>query len=148
MSGGNGSKTHDIILQVNTTTIPAPTNPPGDIDSYCSFKGQTNGVTNENFEISVKNGDKVTWSGIPDPANAADVVKITKIDYEEGTNLFGNEDLTPKKDESTITGTISNGKKAQVETYKIEFQVYNNNVLRSSGSSAVYQIDPKIRMKT
>ena len=148
MCNGNGSTNHAIILKVNTSTIPPPTNPPGDIDPYCSFEGQTGGVTNENFEITVKNGDKVTWSGVPSPANPADVVKITRIDYEAGKNLFGNRDLTPKGNENTITGTVSNGQNNDVETYKIEFQVYNNNVLRSSGSSNVYQIDPRIRINT
>ena len=146
MCNGNGSTNHAIILKVNTSTIPAPTNPPGDIDSYCSFEGQTNGVTNENFEITVNNGDTVTWSGIPSPANANDVVKITKIDYESGTNLFGSTDLTPTGNENTITGTVSNAHNNDVETYKIEFQVYNNNVLKSSGTSNVYQIDPRIRV--
>ena len=109
MCGGNGSTAHSIILKVNTSSIPAPTDPPNNVDAYCSFDGQTNGVSNENFEITVANGDTVTWSGIPDPANAADVVKITEIDYEDGTNLFGTADL-------------------------------------SSGTSSVYQIDPKIKM--
>ena len=146
MCGGNGSTNHAIVLKVNTSTRPAPTNPPGDIDSYCSFEGQTNGVTNENFEISVNNGDTITWSGIPSPANANDVVKITKIDYESGTNLFGTSDLTPTGNANTITGTVANAHSNDVETYKIEFEVYNNNVLRSSGTSSVYQIDPKIRV--
>ena len=148
MCGGNGSTNHAIILKVNTSTIPAPTNPPGDIDDYCSFEGQTNGVTNENFEISVNNGDTITWSGIPSPANANDVVKITKIDYESGTNLFGTSDLTPTGNANTITGTVANAHSNDVETYKIEFQVFNNNVLKSSGTSSVYQIDPKIRVNT
>ena len=148
MCGGNGSTNHAIVLKVNTSTIPAPTNPPGDIDSYCSFEGQTNGVTNENFEISVNNGDTITWSGIPSPANANDVVKITKIDYESGTNLFGTTDLTPTGNANTITGTVANAHSNDVETYKIEFQVFNNNVLKSSGTSSVYQIDPKIRVNT
>lgn len=148
MCNGNGSTNHAIILKVNTSTIPAPTNPPGDIDSYCSFEGQTNGVTNENFEISVNNGDTITWSGIPSPANANDVVKITKIDYESGTNLFGTADLTPTGNANTITGTVANAHSNDVETYKIEFQVFNNNVLRSSGTSSVYQIDPRIRVNT
>ena len=146
MCGGNGSTNHAIVLKVNTSTIPAPTNPPGDIDSYCSFEGQTNGVTNENFEITVNNGDTITWSGIPSPANANDVVKITKIDYESGTNLFGTSDLTPTGNANTITGTVANAHSNDVETYKIEFEVYNNNVLRSSGTSSVYQIDPRIRV--
>ena len=146
MCGGNGSTAHSIILKVNTSSIPAPTDPPNNVDAYCSFDGQTNGVSNENFEITVANGDTVTWSGIPDPANAADVVKITEIDYEDGTNLFGTADLYPATGANIITGTIANSSKTDVETYMIKFEVYNNNVLKSSGTSSVYQIDPKIKM--
>ncbi len=138
---------HSIILKVNTTGIPAPENPPNNVDSYCSFVGQTNGVTNENFEISVANGDTVTWSGIPDPANASDVVKITEIDYEAGTNLFGTTDLKPIGGAATITGTIANNTTTDVETYIIKFEVYNNNILKSSGGTSVYQIDPRIKMQ-
>lgn len=147
MCNGNGPTNHSIILQVKTSVIPAPENPPNDVDAYCSFVGQTDGVTNENFEIEVANGDTVTWSGVPDPAIAADVVKITDIDYESGTNLFGTTDLKPVAGANVITGTVSNGTTAQVETYTIKFEVYNNSVLRSSGSSTVYQIDPRIKVK-
>jgi hypothetical protein len=138
---------HFIILKVDTTNIAAPEDPPNNVDEWCSFEGQSNGVTNENFEISVKNTDTITWSGVS-TTNTADTVKITEIDYESGTNLFGTADLLPAAGASAITGTAVNGSNADVETYKIKFSVYNNGVLKSSDNSSVYQIDPKIRMKT
>jgi membrane-associated protease RseP (regulator of RpoE activity) len=138
---------HSIILKVNTSGIPAPENPPNNVDAYCSFEGQTGGVTNENFEVSVANGDTVTWSGVPNPANANDVIKITEIDYEAGTNLFGTADLSPIGGAATITGTIANLTTTDVETYTIKFEVYNNSILKSSGGTSVYQIDPKLKMK-
>lgn len=138
---------HSIILEVDTTDIPAPEDPPNNVDDWCSFKGKSAGVTNENFEISVNNKDTITWSGVS-TTNTADTVKITEIDYESGTNLFGTGDLSPTGDASTITGTVVNGSKADVETYKIKFSVYNNGVLKSSDNSSVYQIDPRIRINS
>lgn len=139
---------HSIILKVDTTDIPAPTEPhdANNVDPWCSFEGQSAGVTNELFEIEAAIDDTITWSGVS-TTNTADTVKITEIDYEKGTNLFGTQDLYPATGASTITGTVVNGANADVETYIIKFEVYNNNVLKSSPTSSVYEIDPKIKVK-
>ncbi len=129
---------HQIQLNVNTTAIPYPATTE-QTDANCSFQGQTNGVTNELFNVDVNNGDSVTWIGVSSSAPTTDTVSITEIDYESGTNVFGSNDLTPESGASTISGTVSNAHDADVETYTIKFAVYKNGVLHGN-----YQIDPKI----
>lgn len=127
---------HLISLQVNTGSITAST-----IDANCSFEGNTNGVSNENFVIIAANGDLITWSGRSmDSVN--DTVNITEIDYEDGTHLFGTDDLTPTAaDPYRVSGTVINANNADSESYTIKFDVYNGTVKRGS-----YAIDPKIQI--
>jgi hypothetical protein len=127
---------HLIILQVNTQSITPTT-----IDANCSFKGNTDGVSNENFVIIAANGDVITWSGNSmDSVN--DTVNITGIDYEDGTHLFGTDDLTPTPaDPYRVSGTVINASNTDSETYTITFDVYNGTTKRGS-----YAIDPRIQI--
>lgn len=129
---------HTIILDVDTYYIPLQPTTPALIDAYCSFVGNTDGVTNENFQITVEDGDTITWSG-RSSSMSQDSVKITEIDYEEGIHLLGDSDLSAAPGASTITGTVINGTTAQVESYIIKFDVFNGGSFRGS-----YAIDPKI----
>ncbi len=142
MCGGNGSVAHSIILQVDTNAIPIPPTTTALIDANCSFQGNSNGVTNENFVINVANNDTITWSGISVTNPATDTVVITEIDYEDGKNLFGNSDLQAPAGAATITGTIVNAQNNDAESYVIKFAVYNSGVLKGT-----YQIDPKISVR-
>lgn len=135
------STPHSIVLQVNTTSIPPSPTTTELIDANCSFQGNSNGVTNENFVIIAANNDTITWSGIS-ITNPADTVVITEIDYEDGKNLFGNSDLQAPSGASTITGTIVNAQNNDAESYVIKFAVYNSGILRGT-----YQIDPKIQIR-
>ena len=137
---------HNIVLKVNTASIPAaPLNQPitaAQTDANCSF-GQTTG-SNELFNVNVVNTDTVTWYGQPDPNNDLDIVYVTHIDYEEGTNLFGNTDLTPATVGASIVGTVQNAGTASLqEQYIIKFTVYKNG---SSTPWGYYEIDPVITM--
>ena len=129
---------HLISLQVNTQSITPTT-----IDANCSFEGNTNGTTNENFVIIAADGDIITWSG-RSMYSVDDTVNITDIDYEDGTNLFGTVDLTPTPaDPYRVSGTVANASNADSESYIIRFNVYNGTTLRGS-----YAIDPKIMINS
>ena len=131
---------HPIVLTVNTASIPASPTTTALTDQNCSF-GQTSG-SNEEYNVNVVNNDTVTWSGSTLTANH--IVYITNIDYESGTNLFGNTDLTPASAGASIVGTVQNaGTAGLVDTYKILFQVYKDDVLWGS-----YEIDPKITVSS
>lgn len=129
---------HLISLQVNTQSITPTT-----IDANCSFEGNTNGVSNENFVIIAANGDLITWSG-RSMDSVDDTVNITGINYEEGTHLFGTDDLTPTSaDPFRVSGTVINADNADTESYIITFDVYNGTTKRGS-----YAIDPKIMINS
>ena len=136
------SSNHAIVLQVNTTNIPVPPTTQDLVDANCSFLGNSNGVTNENYEITAANNDTVTWSGVS-VSNPVDKVYITEIDYEDGKNLFGSSDLQAPSGQASITSTIVNAQNNDAESYVIKFAVYNNGIFRGN-----YQIDPKIRINT
>lgn len=136
------STAHSIVLQVNTANIPPSPTTTELIDANCSFQGNSNGVSNENFVIIAANNDTITWSGISVTNPGVDTVVITDIDYEDGKNLFGNSDLQAASGAASITGTIVNAQNNDAESYVIKFAVYNSGVLRGN-----YQIDPKIQIR-
>ena len=133
---------YGIVLNVNTGSIPQTITAPDTIDNYCSFTGQVNDQTPENFNINVDNGDTLTWSGVSSSNPTTDTVPITEIDYDSGNHLFGNDDLRPATGATTITGTVTGATDPEVdyeEEYIIKFTDKKNGVLWGS-----YEIDPKI----
>ncbi len=129
----------NIILFVDTEDITE-----GNTENK-SWLGQPNRKgLNQDFITHVNLGDSITWMGLS-TSSPNDIVNITQINYDGGSNLFGktklkNDKGNPKK----VIGTIYNlPKKNNEETYTISFTVYNcNNGGKRNGK---FQIDPKLK---
>lgn len=138
---------HVVTLYVNTANIEQ-----GTIPANANF-GQPMGLANEDFTTYVRKGDLVIWNGvsISDPSEE---VYITNITDEPGTdvnnkgyvNFFDRNILTVdntnkiggKSKKGTIVGAIINGKRGDVQKYKLTFTVKDKD-----GS---FTIDPKMHM--
>ncbi len=125
-----------VTLNVNTGQIAKP-----NVNPYCNF-GQPSNITNENYTISANVGDNITWQGVSSSAPSTDIVNITSINYQGGTNVFGKNVLNgngenPEKVVGLVT-TSSTGK--QDCKYTIKFTVLNNGKKRNG----TFQIDPRI----
>ena len=123
------AQTHTVILHVNTAEI---TNQ--NISTTCNF-GQEEGISNEEFTIEVNVGDIIIWQGVSSTSDT-DVVDITKIKYERGTNVFNIDEIDGI---STVVGTVLRPTGNQDNKYKISFKI--------NGTGATYAIDPKVIVK-
>jgi len=132
------SETHYITLNVETSTINSQN------ESAVSNFGQGEGISNEDFEISVRVGDTIIWQGQSSSSPDKDVVNIVSINYEGAPNIFDENILKgdggfPER----VVRTVVGGKEGEFIKYKISFTVLNNGNKRQG----TYHIDPKIIIK-
>ena len=131
------SETHYITLNVDTSTINSQN------ESSVSNFGQEEGISNEDFTISVRIGDTIIWSG-ESSSSPDDVVNISSINYEGGKNIFSQNRLAGNGGvPEQVVGTAVNGNVGEFIKYKISFTVLNNGIKRGG----TYMIDPKIQIK-
>ena len=131
----NAQKTHIIRLNVDTGKITKQT-----VNTYANF-GQTNGVSNINYNTYVGIGDYVKWVGVSS-SSRSDIVSIKSINHQGGARVFGKNVLRGHGGE--VVGKVTQGKPGQYEKYTVKFHVYINGV-RKSGT---FIIDPKLTIKT
>lgn len=131
------SETYYITLNVDTSTINSQN------ESSVSNFGQEEGISNEDFTISVRKGDTIIWLG-ESTSSSDDVVNITSINYEGGKNIFSQNRLKGNGQvPELVVGTVVNGDVGEFIKYKISFKVLNNGNRRGG----TYMIDPKIQIK-
>ena len=131
------SETHYITLNVDTSIVNSQN------ESSVSNFGQEEGVSNENFTISVQIGDTIIWRG-QSSSSPNDVVNIVSINYEGGTNVFNKNRLTGNGQvPEQVIGTAVIGNVGDSIKYKISFTVLNNGTKRQG----TYHIDPIIKIK-
>ncbi len=130
-------ETHLITLTVDTSAINS-----SNIDEMSSF-GQAEEVSNEEFTITVKSGDIVVWQGVSS-SSPADEVKISAINYQGGTNVFGQNTLKDtRQNPGVVVGTVEDRPDGAETKYMISFKVFNNGERRNGN----FNIDPKIMIK-
>jgi len=126
-----------VTLYVNTADIKTPNE-----SAYCNF-GQGNGISNEEFTTLVSVGETITWRGVSSNAPNTDVVAITSINYEGGTNVFSQNILKESREApGLVSGKVlvaTGGKKYK---YKISFTVTSGG----SKNGGTFHIDPKIEV--
>lgn len=138
---------HVVTLYVDTANITI-----GSMDQYANFD-QPKGISNEDFTIYVRRGDRVIWNAVAlrDSMGVAlsNEVKITAIIDEpdmnyrtkKNTNFFDDKTLEPDPDnpiKGIIDRTIKNGKPGDVQKYSLEFTI--------NGKAETFRIDPQMEM--
>ncbi|WP_159039897.1 hypothetical protein [Christiangramia fulva] len=137
-STSNVPTTHIITLNVDTGKITST-----NTDETANF-GQEQDVANRDFTTIVKNGDIVLWKGVSSSSPDNDQVLIEAINYEGGTNVFGQNTLKDtRQNPGIVVGTVTEGENGDREKYTISFKVLNNGVKRGG----TYLIDPQIMVK-
>ncbi|APU68767.1 MAG: hypothetical protein ABGW91_09900 [Christiangramia sp.] len=133
----NSNDTHLITLTVDTSAINS-----SNIDEVSSF-GQESGVTNEEYTITVKSGDIVVWQGVSS-SSEDDEVLISAINYQGGTNVFGQNTLKDtSQNPGVVIGVVGDHPDGTETKYMISFKVRNNGSRRNG----TFNIDPKIMVK-
>jgi len=136
-------KEHTISFNVNTALISEDKD---SIEKYSNF-GQGPNISNEDYKITVKVGDIITWKGLT--STKGDVVNIVSINHVVGKNIFGKTILKGNgQDPELVVGKVLNStydkgnKKHDLYKYTIKFTVINNGVQRNG----TFHIDPKIQV--
>lgn len=130
-------ETHYITLHVNTSVVDNQN------ASEVSNFGQEEGISNEDFTISVRLGDTIIWRGLSS-VSEDDEVFIESINYEGGVNIFNRNILrSTRENPGLVIGTAVVGNVGDMIKYKVSFTVSNNGVKRQG----TFHIDPKIRLK-
>lgn len=125
-----------VTLNVDTARIDHQ-----DSYQYCYFDGQAEGSDTREFTINANIGDIIIWQGVSSSSPNTDVVTITSINYQGGTNVFGQNVL--QGDEGTVTGTIQYDTTGREDyKYVISFKVTNN----ANPRPGTYNVDPKIKV--
>lgn len=131
---------HIITLNVDTGQITKH-----EVNEYCNF-GQEEGISNEDYTITVNIGDTIVWQGVSTNAPDSDTVSITSINHRGGTNIFGvNTLLGNGETPELVIGEVLNsteGERKKTYKYTIKFKVFNNGHKRNG----TFQIDPKIKV--
>ncbi len=131
---------HTITLNVDTGEITKH-----EVNQYCNF-GQEEGISNEDYTITVNIGDTIIWQGVSTDAPETDTVNITSINHHGGKNIFGVNVLNGNGEEPELVvgkvlySTVGEGEKTY--KYTIKFKVLNNGRKRNG----TFQIDPKIKV--
>ncbi|MAD96170.1 MAG: hypothetical protein CMB99_02475 [Flavobacteriaceae bacterium] len=126
--------THIVTLKVNTELITQRLT-----NRHANF-GQPRGISNKNFTIYAYKGDIIEWEAV-DSSGKGRAVTIEEINYESGTELFGNKKIKRKGREKKIKRKIKKGKRDQSEKYSIVFSFVKD------GETKTIKIDPKIVIK-
>ncbi|MBT8285605.1 MAG: hypothetical protein HKO75_09540 [Flavobacteriaceae bacterium] len=127
----------DIILTVDVSQLGDDPNDPGG----CTFMAEPNAVVLENlnakdFTIGVESGKKLKWIG---RTTDGDVVKILKIYYLSGTNIFNKSNLRRCLFGKKVRNKVRRSTEANMDyTYGVKFKV------KKKGR---YYLDPKIRVE-
>lgn len=126
-----------VTLRVDTKEINKD-----NLSTTCDF-GQEEGISNEEFTITVNVGDVITWEGVSSTSPDTDVVDITKIKYVKGKNIFGKDlDTTDKGKNQKVSGKVLSSTAVGGDyKYDISFSVTTNGVKRNG----TFHIDPKIQ---
>ncbi|MEY8021817.1 hypothetical protein AB8P51_13355 [Muriicola sp. SD30] len=127
----------DIILTVDVSQLGDNPNAPGG----CTFMAEPNAVVLENltakdFTIGVENGKKLKWKG---RTTDGDVVKILKIHYLSGTNIFNKSNLR-----RCLFGRKVRNRVRQTTIDKPDYIYGIKFKVKKKGK---YYLDPKIRVK-
>tara|TARA_R110001583_G_scaffold1775_5_gene13621 strand:+ start:2482 stop:2958 length:477 start_codon:yes stop_codon:yes gene_type:complete len=131
------SETYYITLNVNTSVINSQN------ESAVSNFGQEEGISNEDYTISVNVGDTIIWQGLSS-SSPNDVVNISSINYEGGKNIFNRNRLSGNGQvPEQVVGTVVIGNVGEFIKYKLSFTVLNDGRRRGG----TYHIDPKILIK-
>jgi len=134
-------KSHHVILYVDTENIV-----PGDEENHCWLGWPLNNENkNKDWYTYVDLGEYITWIGLS-ISSPDDIVNITSISHETGSNVFGRAILNGNgKSPEKVIGTVLNDTKDKPEQYMISFTVSNgNNGGLRNGS---YRVDPEIRVR-
>lgn len=128
---------HIITLYVDTENITNQT-----VAEHSDF-GQEDGVSNEEYLVTVNLGDTIIWKGVPKSIET-DVVNITSINYQGGSRAFDSNVLrgngeTPE----TVTGvTTQVTERNNNFKYVVKFTVIHNGEKKPG----TFQIDPELRV--
>jgi hypothetical protein len=147
---------HVVTLYVDTSQVQQI-----NTDQYAHF-GQPEGISNEEFTIYVRRGDRVIWNAVS-TSEPSDVVKVTSIINKSGVdyqnkpyaNFFKAKYSKPgyttspsssittsqsstKNIEGIIRRVIKKGKPGDVQKYSLTFTINNN--------AQEIEIDPKMKM--
>lgn len=130
-------ETHLITLTVDTAVITT-----SNINDVSSF-GQEDGVSNQEYTITVKSGDIIVWQGVSS-SSPNDEVMISAINYQGGTNVFGQNTLKDtRQNPGVVVGTVEDRPDGAETKYMISFKVFNDGERRNG----TFNIDPKIMVK-
>ncbi len=118
----------DVTLSCNVDSLKAGT------PAYkaCHFVDQDPETDTREYTTNADVGDTITWRGQSTDGSAE--IKIRKIKYESGTNVFNKPEL---EGQTTVVGTVKNKTNGKPYKYKISFKIDNKR--------KTYSIDPKIR---
>ena len=125
-----------LTLTVDTSQITHQ-----DSYQYCSFEGQEAGTDTRVYTINANIGDTIIWHGVSSSSPNSDVVNITSINYQGGTNVFGRNVL--QGEGGTVTGSVQYDTAGREDyKYVISFKVEN----ASNSRPGTYHVDPKIKV--
>ena len=125
-----------ITLTVDTSQISHQ-----DSYQYCSFEGQEAGTDTRVYTIDANIGDTIIWQGVSSSSPDSDIVTITSINYQGGTNVFGQNVL--RGEGGTVTGSVQYNTTGREDyKYVISFKVEN----ASDPRPGTYHVDPKIKV--
>ena len=147
------TKNVPATLQVNTKGLyeAIHRSQPYNIDTFCKFKENLPGVSNEDFKLSVNVGDTISWTGETFGPDSNGEINIVGIIYENGSEIFSDLDFDrdngkknkPMKAKGTIEKTLTNPAKGHDdESYTIYFS-YTDGPGNYFGT---FQIDPKLEV--
>ena len=128
---------HNIILYVDTENITKKT-----VEEHSWLGEPRRKGLNKDFTTSVDPGETITWLGLS-VSSPNDIVNITSIKHEKGSDLFGRDRLNgdggyPEQ----VIGTVKR-KPRKEESYTLSFTVYNGN--NGGKRKGTFKIDPKLQ---
>ncbi|MGB5430403.1 hypothetical protein [Eudoraea sp.] len=139
---------HVVTLYVDTSQVEK-----SNTDQYAHF-GQPKGISNKDFTIYVRKGDRVIWNAVS-TSNSADVVNITSIINKSGVDKqnkpfvnffkakYSNPDYTMSQSSTRdikgiVRRAIKKGKPGDIQKYSLTFTI--NDMKKE------IEVDPKMQM--
>ncbi len=128
---------HNVILYVDTENITKKK-----VEEHSWLGEPRRKGLNEEYTTSVDPGETITWLGLS-VSSPNDIVNITRIKHEKGSDLFGRDTLNgdggyPEQ----VIGTVKRNPKNE-ESYTLSFTVYNGN--NGGKRKGTFRIDPKLQ---